>query len=93
MTIAAVDTESFHMMLVTEWHRLLTRHSHPCCVGRPKDGVCEPAGSNNCQHGAYEADSRNRIGTRGKYLCHFREFPDNSGGYTRVSGNGKALSL
>src|ERR1043166_5497404 len=70
VTVAAIDSEAAHMMLVTEGHRLLHGNIDARCEWRPIDGMKAPGQTGDEQEQKKNYEARNRIAAGSKYLRH-----------------------
>lgn len=72
VTVTAIDAETIDVVLVTERDRLFARHTDPRGVWRPIDRIRNPSRADNNERRTNDTDPGDGIGTRRKYLAHFR---------------------
>jgi hypothetical protein len=70
MTVAAINTQSCHVMLMAEWHWLWFSHARECDIRRSLYGVGHPAQSSNHEHRTKNRGARQSIRTAMKDLRH-----------------------
>ena len=70
VAVTAVDTDTRHMMLVAERHRLHAHHARLREVWGPDDGTDHRCQSRDDKHRAEDADSRQRVRAAVKNLGH-----------------------
>ena len=70
MAVAAIDTQSADVMLVTEWDRLGLGYCDICQVSRSSDGDCHPGERRYQEDESENSDTRQCVGAAVKDPCH-----------------------
>jgi hypothetical protein len=70
MTVAAINAQPRHVMLVAKWHRLWFPHARKRHVRRSLYGIRDPAQCSNHKHRAKDGGAGQSIRTAMKDLRH-----------------------